>query len=156
MVAWRRAISLAVVALALGGCASVHNLPGNRPLATALPPDHHGSDTTSYNDDILVGLAFSGGGTRAAALSFGVMQELRDTRVQLNGKEKSLLDAISVISSVSGGSFTSAYYGLYGDRIFVDFEERFLSKHSALPRGVTGRSVVAGPCVGATTNRSDC
>jgi len=29
---------------------------------------------------------------------------------------------------VSGGSFTAAYYGLYGDRIFTDFEERFLRK----------------------------
>lgn len=74
----------------------------------------------------MLAVAFSGGGTRAAALSYGVMQELRDTHVQMNGKEQRLLDAITVISSVSGGSFTSAYYGLYGDRIFVDYEERFL------------------------------
>jgi NTE family protein len=33
-----------------------------------------------------------------------------------------------MISSVSGGSFTNAYYGLYGDQIFKDFEERFLRK----------------------------
>jgi len=38
---------------------------------------------------------------------------------------------------VSGGSFTSAYYGLYGDRLFVDFEERFLRRdvEGALIRG---------------------
>jgi len=53
---------------------------------------------------------------RAAALSYGVMQELRDTHNQLNGKEQSLLEAVSVISSVSGGSFTSTCYGLYGER----------------------------------------
>jgi NTE family protein len=90
------------------------------------------------SDELRLVVAFSGGGTRAAALSYGVMQELRDTRVQLNGKEQSLLDAISVISSVSGGSFTSAYYGLYGKRIFVDFEERFLRRNieGALVRGV--------------------
>jgi NTE family protein len=34
-----------------------------------------------------------------------------------------------MISSVSGGSFTAAYYGLYGDRIFSDFEPRFLKKN---------------------------
>jgi len=83
-------------------------------------------------------LAFSGGGTRAAALSYGVLQELRDTQVRLLGKEQRLLDAVGLISSVSGGSFTSAYYGLYGERLFVDFEERFLRRdvEGALVRGL--------------------
>ncbi|HWC61128.1 MAG TPA: patatin-like phospholipase family protein, partial [Verrucomicrobiae bacterium] len=40
-----------------------------------------------------------------------------------------LLDDVSLISSVSGGSFTAAYYALWGDRIFEDFEPRFLKKH---------------------------
>jgi NTE family protein len=40
-----------------------------------------------------------------------------------------LLDEVDLISSVSGGSFTAAYYGLYGEQIFNDFEERFL-KHN--------------------------
>ena len=66
------------------------------------------------------------------------MLELRDIRVPINGKELTLLDAISAISSVSGGSFTSAYYGLYGDRLFADFEERFLRRdvEAALLRGL--------------------
>ena len=46
----------------------------------------------------------------------------------LREEEKRLLDMVSVISSVSGGSFTSAYYGLHGDRVFEDFEERFLRR----------------------------
>jgi NTE family protein len=33
------------------------------------------------------------------------------------------------ISSVSGGSFTAGYYGLFGDRIFEDFENKFLKKN---------------------------
>ena len=33
------------------------------------------------------------------------------------------------ISSVSGGSFTAGYYGLFGDRIFEDFESTFLKKN---------------------------
>ncbi|MGF1684906.1 hypothetical protein [Photobacterium minamisatsumaniensis] len=37
-----------------------------------------------------------------------------------------LLDEIDFISSVSGGSFTAAYYGLYGDDIFDHFEDDFL------------------------------
>ena len=73
-------------------------------------------------------LAFSGGGTRAAALSYGVMQELRDTRVNAKGQPVRLLDEVDRISSVSGGSFTSAYYGLYGDDLFKNYESDFLRK----------------------------
>ena len=73
-------------------------------------------------------LTFSGGGTRAAALSYGVLEELRDTPVTINNKQRRLLDEVDLISSVSGGSFTSAYYGLFGDRIFKDYEKKFLKK----------------------------
>ena len=45
---------------------------------------------------------------------------------QENGEEKRLLDEIDYISSVSGGSFTAAYYGLHGDGIFDDFRKDFL------------------------------
>jgi NTE family protein len=71
-------------------------------------------------------LAFSGGGTRAAALAYGVLEELRDTIVVVDGQPRRLLDEVDFISSVSGGSFTSAYYGLYGDRIFEDYKDVFL------------------------------
>lgn len=70
-------------------------------------------------DDLSLILTFSGGGTRAASFSYGVLKELR---------RQNLLDEIDVISSVSGGSFTSAYYGLYGKKIFDDFEDKFLKK----------------------------
>ena len=53
--------------------------------------------------DMSLILAFSGGRTRAAALAYGVLQELRDTPVVANGRETSMLDEIDVISSVSGG-----------------------------------------------------
>lgn len=76
-------------------------------------------------------LAFSGGGTRAAALSYGVLKALRDTPIQSAGKTIRLLDEVSNISSVSGGSFTAAYYGLHGDRTFDDFETVFLRRNIA-------------------------
>jgi len=79
--------------------------------------------------DVLLILAFSGGGTRAAALSYGVLQELRDTQITVGGKPRRLLDEIDLITAVSGGSFTAAYYALRGDRVFVDFEERFLRRN---------------------------
>lgn len=71
-------------------------------------------------------LAFSGGGVRAAALSYGVMQELRDTLIESGDTSVSVLDEVDVISAVSGGSFTAAYYGLYRERLFEDYEEDFL------------------------------
>ncbi len=41
-------------------------------------------------------------------------------------KKRRLLDEVDVITSVSGGSYTAAYYGLFGDRIFSDFTRDFL------------------------------
>lgn len=46
----------------------------------------------------------------------------------IGGQQHRLLDEVDVITSVSGGSFTAAYYGLFGDRIFTDFETRFLRR----------------------------
>lgn len=80
-------------------------------------------------NDLLMYLTFSGGGTRAAAFSYGLLEELRKTEVIVNGKKKQLLDEVDAISAVSGGSFTAGYYGLFGDRIFYDFEEKFLKKN---------------------------
>jgi NTE family protein len=83
------------------------------------------------SESLFVILAFSGGGTRAAALSYGVMEKLRDTKIVWEGQSKSLLDEVDVISSVSGGSFTAAYYGLFRERLFADpngFREKFLYK----------------------------
>lgn len=81
------------------------------------------------SDSLFVILTFSGGGTRAAAFSYGVLEKLRDTTIIWEGKEKRLLDEVDVISSVSGGSFTAAYYALRGDKVFTEFEGRFLNEN---------------------------
>jgi NTE family protein len=78
---------------------------------------------------LAVMLSFSGGGTRASALSYGVLKELEATRIHTEKGDRALLHEVDIISSVSGGSFTAAYYGLYGDRIFDDFDEKFLRKN---------------------------
>jgi predicted acylesterase/phospholipase RssA len=77
-------------------------------------------------NSLFICLEFSGGGTRAAALSYGVLELLQRTTITWKGIEKSLLDEVDCISSVSGGSFTAAYYGLFGNRLFTDFRTRFL------------------------------
>ena len=71
-------------------------------------------------------------------MAYGVLEELRDTPVVVDGQQSRLLDHVTHMSSVSGGSFTSAYYGLYGDEIFDKFEDEFLRKNveGALTRSV--------------------
>jgi NTE family protein len=116
--------------LLVAGCATFR--PANQPLEQVDP--QHGyrpTDASRHRDPgrIWLFLAFSGGGTRAAALAYGVLEGLRDTQVVIDGQSIRLLDEVDTLSSVSGGSFPAAYYGLFGDRIFDDFEERFLKRN---------------------------
>lgn len=65
------------------------------------------------DQETLVILAFSGGGTRAAAFSYGDLEFLRRTEiVRASGERIRLLDAVGVITGVSGGSFTALAYPL--------------------------------------------
>lgn len=74
-------------------------------------------------------LAFSGGGTRAAAFSYGVLEALRDKEVVVDGQRRRLLDEVDVITGVSGGSFTALSYALLGERLFAEYEDRFLKRN---------------------------
>ena len=74
----------------------------------------------------LIILAFSGGGTRAAAFSYGVLEALRRSEiVGPQGKKGRLLDEVDIITGVSGGSFTALAYGLYGEKLFDIYEASF-------------------------------
>lgn len=129
MKTWCRYQLVFAMGVLLQGCVSLLP-PDNKPITVI-------DGTTGYrvisthrkpvgNHQII--LAFSGGGTRAAALSYGVLQELRDTRIDTTVAPVRLLDEVDLISAVSGGSFTAAYYGLYGDAIFENYENDFLRK----------------------------
>ena len=129
-----------LVLLLTSGCASygvIHNEPGTD-LSAGKPYSLKTWAQSERAEDFVFILAFSGGGTRAAAMAYGVLEELRDTSVVIDGQQSRLLDQVTHISSVSGGSFASAYYGLYGDKIFDDFENEFLLKNveGALARSV--------------------
>lgn len=115
----------------LSGCTS-YGVVDNQSIEQANPPGSYSVrnkvNSLGRSADLSLMLSFSGGGSRAAALAYGVLLELRDTKIAIDGGEKRLLDEIDVISSVSGGSFTSAYFGLHGDRMFDDFEQVFLRR----------------------------
>ncbi len=125
--------TVTIVALAmLIGCEYVRptlNAPlkqwepdGGYRFSNLAPP---GGDNS---DSLLILASFSGGGTRASTLAFGALRELARRQITWEGKNKRLLDELDTITAVSGGAFTGAYYALYGDRIFHDFEYRFLRK----------------------------
>ena len=121
------------------GCA---HYPVNQPIKEVRPDAGYRAatmKTPENSDSLLLFLTFSGGGMRAAALSYGVLEELRKTEIVLDGRKRRLLDEVDGISSVSGGSFTAGYYGLFGDRIFEDFESKFLKKN--IQRGLIRRAL---------------
>ena len=124
-------LTLVLFVSLLTGCASI-KAPHNGPLETTLsePGYQVGVSRRDWAPETLVfGLSFSGGGTRAAALAYGVLEELSRTQVEAKGKPYRLLDLVENISAVSGGSYTAAYYGLFGDRLFQDFEKKFLKRN---------------------------
>lgn len=122
-----RALLLVITMLTVAGCAA---RIWNQPIEKLDPSDAYvfRSRLPVNADDTFIVLAFSGGGTRSAAFAYGVLEKFRDTEIMIDGQQRRLLDEVDVITSVSGGSFTAAYYGLFGDRIFTDFEARFLRR----------------------------
>lgn len=118
-----------LLVLLVSGCAS-YGVVKNAPLATEPAGKSYslGSWKRGEPNDVELALAFSGGGTRAAAFSYGVLKALRDIEITIDERPRRLLDEVDSITSVSGGSFTAAYYGLYGERIFGDYESAFLRR----------------------------
>jgi len=126
-----------LVVLALTGCVGGGTAVLNQPLSSSLlqgegPISQGGYRPGALQNDrspsTLILLSFSGGGKRSAAFGYGVLKGLRDYPLLIDGKQTRLLDAIDIMSSVSGGSFPAAYYGLHRDKIFTDFEKDFLNQ----------------------------
>jgi len=126
----RAALSTILLLFLLQACA---HYPINAPLQSYVPKAGYRFDNLTpgegNTDAIMFCLTFSGGGTRAAAFAYGVLEELRDTTITAEGASRRLLTEVDCISSVSGGSFAAAYYALFRDRIFQDFETRFLRRN---------------------------
>jgi len=124
----RHLLRLAGVTLLLlmAGCA---HYPINPPIDSLPNPDDYrfntfaGSQAENIDENFII-LSFSGGGWRATSLAYGFLKELEK---QKSDEGKTLLDDVNVISSVSGGSFASAYYVLYGkEKFFRDFKDEVL------------------------------
>ena len=128
-----RVLTAAALMVLAAGCGHVQNLPVNQPVAdvnAGLSDILRDRDPDSPDDHLLVGLAFSGGGTRAAAFAFGVLKEMSTAQISVRGRRSPLLDHLDFISGVSGGSVTAAYYGLKRRAALDDFRERFLIRNA--------------------------
>ena len=91
--------------------------------------DMQNGERARGESDLLVFLAFSGGGKRSSAFAHGALHGLRDIVVAPPGRPRwTLLDDVDFIAGVSGGSFTAAHYGLYRERHFDSFERDFLNR----------------------------
>lgn len=114
-----------LVCLAIAGCAV---RPPTPELARFEPDTGYRwtpHRTLPDNDpQTLFVLTFSGGGTRAAAFAFGVLEELRRTPV--NGH--TALAEVDLITGTSGGSFTALAYAQHGERLFDFYDRAFLKR----------------------------
>src|SRR5262249_50285590 len=102
--------------LLLGACASPVRPPQ---LAHLAPFSGSRYDTLDKKapkaiDKAAVILTCSGGGTRAAALADGALHALADTEVKGADTMLPLASQVDLVSSVSGGSVTAAYFALGG------------------------------------------
>src|ERR1700728_2473521 len=120
---------VAVCSALLAACASIHNDPINQPmLSGAAPSTELGASVETYYDDTVIALSFSGGRTRAAAFSYGVLTAFDETPTP--GRAASLLNRIDFVTGVSGGSVLAAYYGLKKRQALADFKQRFLLRNA--------------------------
>ncbi len=83
--------------------ANVELVEGAQPFRTRATDE---ISFAEFQNGVFVGIAMSGGGSRAANFSTAILLEL---------EEMGFLDAATALSSVSGSSLSAAYYGLFGN-----------------------------------------
>ena len=108
----------------LAGCAA-WNKPLNQPFDGENASLVEVTPESIGDGEIYVGLAFSGGGMRASAFAYGMLEELK-AQGAITGTPDGLLDHVRLVSGVSGGSVTAAQFGLWGPRGLDGYRENYL------------------------------
>ncbi len=116
--------------LILCACSAADVGPVNSLAEKAPPPSPEFVPDRGDDGSMVVGLAFSGGGVRASAFSYGVLRALDEIVVDQKPYERTMVDNVRMISGVSGGAITAAYFGYRGRDDYRDFDERFLFQHA--------------------------
>ncbi len=109
------------------GCASGNfNQPDNQPTSSVPSPTELEQLKSPRSGETVIGLSFSGGGTRAAAFSYGAIEALAAHETRTGGISKSLIDDVVFVSGVSGGSVPAVYFALHGAKTIPAFRDDFL------------------------------
>ena len=108
-------------------CASNYNVRADKQTSPLVTP------AIKQDEKTLVFVALSGGGTRAAAMSWKALETL--TKVPYTYKDQNgnrvvstLAEEIDYISGISGGSFAGAAWCLYKDNMEI-FRKRFIERN---------------------------
>lgn len=123
-------VALAVqVALAACGGSGILNPPINPSIADASAQGGWPLGGSDF-DETVIGLAFSGGGMRASAFSYGVLAAL--DKQALAGREgpRPMTETVDFVAGVSGGSVPAAWFGLKGREGLAEFRPRFLDRNA--------------------------
>jgi NTE family protein len=134
---------LVILALCLSACAPAYNiqLKGN-----PLPAP---SQVVRQDDQSLIFVSLSGGGTRAAAMSWAALEALKKIPYgyqDRNGNrvESTLADEIDYISGISGGSFAAVAWCLYRNDMDF-FRKNFIERNI---QGELAKGIIIPPWQG--------
>lgn len=136
---WARGAAALLAATALAGCSTAH-YPVNPRLDRIDANRGYRANrvlASEPGDTFVMHLSFSGGGTRAAAFGFGVLEALRDTPIVWQGRTQRLIDQLDFVMGASGGSILAAAYALTGVDGMAAFEANFLK--APLQQGLKAR-----------------
>lgn len=119
-------LPLALAWLALGAIGCSYPIRNDAYVDTGQTRYEWRTLQESYLPDTLVIFTASGGGTRATALSMAVLTAMDKIKVPSLPPNKTFVDNIDIISSVSGGSVTAAWFALKGKDGLPTLESSFV------------------------------
>jgi predicted acylesterase/phospholipase RssA len=117
--------AIGIAAVAVVGVRWLRVVPLYEPIGQCIKGGTALDDPTPFvrldPGGTIVGLAASGGGSRAAYLAAAILREMRasSARIETDAtlQARSLLDQIDAVSAVSGGALTAAYFVAHGEQL---------------------------------------
>ena len=138
-----RGLALSALVI-LAGCSIKDIGPINTLTSEARPGSPEYIPDVGDDGSTVIGLAFSGGGMRASAFSYGVLTALDELIIDEVPYRRSMADNVRVVAGVSGGAVMASYFALKGSDGFQDFDQRFLHQNpeSAMRMGLNPANLV--------------